>query len=110
MATYNNEDMRGETVSASAVNIKAGGMKAIVYLDASFIDRIIEQIKVNNGQLNQTTAMAIASSVAAAVKYRYDQNWKEIRAVEHKPSDPNYDVEESDDPRTVFNWDGDGDE
>ena len=104
MATYNNETVDVEPISSLAVNIN-DGMKIIVYINKSMCNRIVEQVKKNNGQLDHTTAMAIASSVAASVKYLSDENWKELRSNPHKPSDSSYDFEEDDDPRTIFNPD-----
>lgn len=110
MARHNNETMKGETISSVAVNINDGGMKVIVYLDKHMVLRIMEQIKENHGVLNNTTAMAIAANVAKSVAQLDWENWQELRSTPHTPSNPDYDVEEDDDPRTVFMGYGDGDE
>lgn len=110
MARYNNEDMPVNcSIGGFAVDIN-DGKKVIMYINTDTTNRILEQLKTNNGQLSQTTAMALGMTVATAIKDLEDYKFKQMRAVNHKPSDLNYDVEESDDPRTVFNWDGDGDE
>ena len=101
MASYNNESVDVEPMSSLAVNIN-NGMKVILYIDKPTCNRIVEQIKKNNGQLDYTTAMAIASTVAASVKYLSDENWKELRSNPHKAKDNGYDFEEDDDPRTIF--------
>jgi len=98
---YNDETVTVEPISSIAVNIN-DGMKVIVYINKSMCNKIVDQIKKNNGQLDYTTAMAIASTVAASVKYLSDENWKELRSNPHKPSDSSYDFEEDDDPRTLF--------
>lgn len=98
---YNNETMKAESISSLAVNIN-NGMKVILYIDKPTCNRIVEQLEKNNGKLNNTTAMALASSVAASVKSLANENWQELRSNPHKPSDSNYDFEEDDDPRTVF--------
>ena len=110
MPRHNNENMKGETLSSLAVNINDGGMKIIFYLDKPFIRKMMEQIKENHGMLNYTTAMAIASNVAKSVAQLDWENWQELRSTPHKSSNPEYDVEEDDDPRTVFMGYGDGDE
>ena len=109
MPRHNNENMKGETISSVAVNIN-DGMKVIVYLDKPMISRIMEQIKENHGMLNHTTAMAIAANVAKSVAQLDWENWQELRSTPHKSSNPEDDVEEDDDPRTVFMGYGDGDE
>ena len=100
---YNNEDMVQDTMSSFAVRIKNGDEQVIMYIDKGTAARIMMQLHENHGQLNQTTAMAIAHSVAAAVARLHDYEMRQLRAVEHKPSNPDYDVEEADDPRTLFN-------
>jgi len=100
--TYNNENVTVEPISSLAVNIN-NGMKVILYIDKATCNRIVKQIEKNKGQLDHTTAMMLASSVAAAVKYLSDENWKELRSNPHKPSNDGYDFEEDDDPRTIFN-------
>ena len=98
---YDNEDATTD-VSAIAVNINDGGMKAIIYLDRQEVRKIVDQVKKNNGQLDHTTAMAIASSVAAAVKALDNENWQTLRGMAHKSNNREYDFEEEDDPRTLF--------
>lgn len=99
---YNNEDMVQDTMSSFAVRIKNGDEKVIMYIDKGTAARIMMQIQENHGQLNQTTAMAIAHSVAAAVARLHDYERRQLMANDHKPSNPDYDVEENDDPRTIF--------
>lgn len=100
---YNNETMKSsDQISATVVNINDGGMKVILYIDRSMINKIVNQLKNNDGQLDNVTAMAIASTVARVVKEMDTDNWNKLRAIHHKPSDPSFDIEEEDDPRTVF--------
>ena len=91
-----------DQISATVVNINDGGMKVILYIDRSMINKIVNQLKNNDGQLDNVTAMAIASTVARVVKEMDTDNWNKLRAIHHKPSDPSFDIEEEDDPRTVF--------
>lgn len=99
---FNNEDMVQDTMSSFAVRIKNGDEKVIMYIDKGTAARIMRQIHENHGQLNQTTAMAIAHSVAAAVARLHDYERRQLMATEHKPSNTDYDIEEADDPRTIF--------
>ena len=102
---YNNEDMPiDKTIAGLAVDINEG-KKVILYIDNDTAHRIIEQLRENNGQLTQVTAMALATTVANQLKALDDYNHKMMREVNHKPSDPSYDIEEDDDPRTLFNPD-----
>ena len=101
-----NETMKAESISSLAVNIN-NGMKVILYIDKSTCNRIVEQLEKNNGKLNHTTAMALASSVASSVKSLANENWQELRSTPHKAKDNGYDFEEDDDPRTIFNDDED---
>jgi len=99
---FNNEDMVQDTMSSFAVRIKNGNEKVIMYIDKGTAARIMRQIHENHGQLDRTTAMAIAHSVAAAIARLHDYERRQLMAVEHKPSNPDYDIEENDDPRTIF--------
>ena len=102
---YNNEDMPiDKTIAGLAVDINEG-KKVILYIDNDTAHRIIEQLKENGGQLTQITANALATTVATTLKALDDYNHKMMREVNHKPSDPSYDIEEDDDPRTLFNPD-----
>lgn len=99
---FNNEDMVQYTMSSFAVRIKNGDEKVIMYIDKGTAARIMRQLQENHGQLNQTTAMAIAHSVAAAVARLHDYERRQLMANDYKPSNPDYDIEEADDPRTLF--------
>ena len=100
---YNNEDMPIDaSIAGFAVDINEG-KKVILYIDNGTARRIIEQLNDNNGQLTQITANALATTVATTLKALDDHNRKVMREVNHKPSDPSYDIEEDDDPRTIFN-------
>ena len=77
----------------------------ILYIDNGTAHRIIEQLRENNGKLTEITANALAATVATTLKALDDYNHKVMREVNHKPSDPSYDIEEDDDPRTIFNGD-----
>ena len=102
---YNNEDMPIDaSIAGFAVDINEG-KKVILYIDNGTARRIIEQLNDNNGQLTQVTAMALATTVANQLKALDDYNRKVMKEVNHKPSDPSYDIEEDDDPRTLFNPD-----
>ena len=102
---YNNEDMPIDaSIAGFAVDINEG-KKVILYIDNGTARRIIEQLNDNNGQLTQITANALATTVATTLKALDDYNHKMMREVNHKPSDPSYDIEEDDDPRTIFNGD-----
>lgn len=102
---YNNEDMPIDaSIAGFAVDINEG-KKVILYIDNDTAHRIIEQLKENGGQLTQITANALATTVATTLKALDDYNHKMMREVNHKPSDPSYDIEEDDDPRTLFNPD-----
>ena len=102
---YNNEDMPIDaSIAGFAVDINEG-KKVILYIDNGTAHRIIEQLKENGGQLTQITANALATTVATTLKALDDHNRKVMREVNHKPSDPSYDIEEDDDPRTIFNGD-----
>ena len=108
---YNNEIMKSSNqISSTVVNINNGGMKVILYIDRDMINRIVDQLKNNGGQLDNVTAMAIASTVAKVVKDMDSDNWNKLRAIHHKPSDPSFDIEEEDDPRTVFAYGGNDEE
>lgn len=108
---YNNETMKSsDQISATVVNINDGGMKVILYIDRIMINKIVNQLKNNDGQLDNVTAMAIASTVARVVKEMDTDNWNKLRAIHHKPSNSDYDIEEDDDPRTVFAYGGDDEE
>ena len=102
---YNNEDMPIDaSIAGFAVDINEG-KKIILYVDNVTARRIVDQLKENNGQLTQITANALATTVASTLKALDDYNHKMMREVNHKPSDPSYDIEEDDDPRTIFNGD-----
>jgi len=106
---YNNEDMPSDaSISGFAVDINEG-KKVILYIDNGTARRIIEQLNDNNGQLTQITANALATTVASTLKALDDYKHKLMREVNHKPTDPDYDIEESDDPRTVFSMDDEED-
>ena len=102
---YNNEDMPIDaSIAGFAVDINEG-KKVILYIDNGTARRIIDQLNDNNGQLTQVTAMALATTVANQLKALDDYNHKMMREVNHKPTNPDYDIEENDDPRTVFSMD-----
>lgn len=102
---YNNENMPIDTsIAGFAVDINEG-KKVILYIDNGTAHRIIEQLRENNGKLTEITANALAATVATTLKALDDYNHKVMREVNHKPSDPSYDIEEDDDPRTIFNGD-----
>ena len=102
---YNNEDMPIDaSIAGFAVDINEG-KKVILYIDNGTARRIIEQLNDNNGQLTQITANAWATTVATTLKALDDHNRKVMREVNHRPTDPSYDIEEDDDPRTIFNGD-----
>ncbi len=102
---YNNENMPIDaSIAGFAVGINEG-KKIILYVDNVTARRIVDQLKENNGQLTQITANALATTVASTLKALDDYNHKMMREVNHKPSDPSYDIEEDDDPRTIFNGD-----
>lgn len=102
---YNNEDMPIDaSIAGFAVDINEG-KKVILYVDNVTARRIIDQLNENNGQLTQITANALATTVATTLKALDDYNHKVMKEVNHKPSDPSYDIEEDDDPRTIFNGD-----
>ena len=103
---YNNEDMPIDaSIAGFAVDINDGGKKVILYIDNGTARRIVEQLKENGGQLTQITANALATTVANQLKALDDYNNKMMREVNHRPTDPSYDIEEDDDPRTLFNPD-----
>ena len=108
---YNNETMKSDNqISSAVVNINNGGMKVILYIDRGMINRIVNQLKNNGGKLDNVTAMAISSTVARVVKEMDTDNWNKLRTIHHKPSNSDYDIEEEDDPRTVFAYGGDDEE
>ena len=107
---YNNEDMPIDaSIAGFAVDINEG-KKVILYIDNGTAHRIIEQLKENGGQLTQITANALATTVATTLKALDDYNRKVMKEVNHKPTNPDYDIEENDDPRTVFSMDDDEEE
>ena len=102
---YNNEDMPIDaSIAGFAVDINEG-KKVILYIDNGTAHRIIEQLRENNGKLTEITANALATTVATTLKALDDHNRKVMKEVNHRPTDPSYDIEEDDDPRTLFNPD-----
>ena len=69
---------------------------------ADKVEHILTQIKATRGQLSAYTANAIAHSVAAALVQDDKEMRDELAKNEHHFSDPDYDVEESDDDRTAW--------
>ena len=107
---YNNEDMPVDaSIAGFALDINEG-KKVILYIDPDVARRIVTQLKENNGQLSDTTAKAIASTVAVAIKDLEDYNHRMLMQNEHKNTGSDYEYEEEDDPRTVFDWDKEEDE
>lgn len=95
-----NEKVNMQEISTTHVIHVDGGVKVLTYIPADKVEDILSQLEKRGGQISIFTANALGHSIANALAIDARNHKKELAANEHTFSDPEYEFEEVDDPRT----------